>query len=224
MYTILFQGDSLTDACREKKSGNIDSNRYLGNGYVYLAASYLMSKNPDIKAINRGINGNRIIDLSARWEEDTLKQSFNLLSILCGVNDVGFQIRLNQGVDTKKYRTIYDRLLDETRETHPDARIVLCEPFIFKMDPVKAPQARDICENWELWHSEISSRAEVVDELANKYQCLLIESKKLFDKACRRVPGNHWSIDGIHLTPAGNALLAQEWVENVVGAGYVPIS
>ena len=113
MFKILFQGDSLTDACRDKECKDVDTNKRLGVGYVNHVAAYLMTVNPEIRVKNNGVNGNRIVDLYARWTEDTLNEEFDLLGILCGVNDVGFQLRLNRGVETEKYRYIYDRMLYE---------------------------------------------------------------------------------------------------------------
>ena len=121
MFRILFQGDSLTDACRDKECKDVDTNKRLGVGYVNHVAAYLMSVTPEIRVKNNGVNGNRIVDLYARWTEDTLNEEFDLLSILCGVNDVGFQLRLNRGVETEKYRYIYDRTSSKPG-THGTAR------------------------------------------------------------------------------------------------------
>ena len=166
MFKILFQGDSLTDACRDKECKDVDTNKRLGVGYVNHVAAYLMSVNPEIRVKNNGVNGNRIVDLYARWTEDTLNEEFDLLSILCGVNDVGFQLRLNRGVETEKYRYIYDRMLYEVRERRPEAKIVLCEPFLFRLRPEEVSYGTDIIENWDTWYGEICRRAEVVDEMA----------------------------------------------------------
>lgn len=223
MFKLLFQGDSLTDSCRDKEGKEKDTNKRLGVGYVNMVAAYLMSENPEICADNRGVNGNRIMDLYARWIEDTLNEEFDLLSILCGINDVGFQLRLNRGADAEKFRFIYDRMLYEVRRKRPQAKLVLCEPFLFRLKAEELEYGTDIIENWDTWHGEIRERARVVDELAEKYGALLVPSCSLFEKACERAPGKHWSPDGIHLTPAGNALLAREWLRCVKGAGYVPV-
>ena len=53
MTKILFQGDSLTDACRDKEGK--DPLRRLGIGYVNMAAAYLTSRNPQIQVANHGV-------------------------------------------------------------------------------------------------------------------------------------------------------------------------
>lgn len=218
---ILFQGDSLTDACRDKEGK--DPLRRLGIGYVNMAAAYLTSVNPGIQVTNHGVNGNRIMDLYARWIEDTLNEDFDLLSILCGVNDVGFQLRMNKGADAEKFAFIYDRMLYEVKKEKPEAKLVLCEPFLFKLKPEEVDYGTDIIEGWENWYGQIKERAGVVRELAKKYNALLVPSLGLFEKACERAQASHWSPDGVHLTLAGNGLLAGEWLRCVKGAGYVSV-
>ena len=103
--TILFQGDSITDAGRDKTVR--EPNMGLGGGYVNIIYEQLKQDNKDIEILNRGVNGNKITDLYARWREDTLNIKFDILSILCGINDVGFERRLNIGNDIEKYEFVY---------------------------------------------------------------------------------------------------------------------
>ena len=65
--------------------------------------------------------------------------------------------------------------------------------------------------------------ADCAAKLAEKYGAVLVPSRKLFEDACRRTSASFWSVDGIHLTPAGNGLLAGEWLRCVKGAGNVPV-
>ena len=61
-------------------------------------------------------------------------------------------------------------------------------------------------------------RREVVRDLAKRYwekQDLYIpciDTQKLFDEAAARSCPGVWSADGVHPTPAGHWLLAQEWL------------
>lgn len=215
MKKILFQGDSLTDACRDKEGK--DPAKRLGIGYVNMAAAYLTSQDPEIYVMNHGVSGNRIMDMYARWIEDTLNVDFDMLSILCGVNDIGFQLRMNRGADAEKFAFIYDRMLYEVKKEKPAARLVLCEPFLFKLRQEELTYGTDIIENWDIWYGHILERADIVGRLAEKYDAVLVPSRQLFEDACKRAPASHWSVDGIHLTLAGNALLAREWLRCVKG-------
>jgi len=82
--TILFQGDIITDA---------DRNRWephnLGTGCVIMVAQRFSKEHPEVNVtfLNRGISGNRIRDLRERWQEDCLDLKPDIVSIMIGVND-----------------------------------------------------------------------------------------------------------------------------------------
>src|SRR5579864_8373098 len=87
--TILFQGDSITDAGRDRNQSAPNATGALGNGYPMLLAAMLLKQWPDLelRIFNRGISGNKVPDLQARWDSDTLSLKPDVLSILVGVND-----------------------------------------------------------------------------------------------------------------------------------------
>ena len=222
MTKILFQGDSITDANRDKEGK--DKNRILGDGYVNFLGASLMCDYPGIEIINTAIAGNRISDLYGRWIEDTLNIEFDILSILCGVNDIGYSLRLNRGADAEKFEFVYDRMLYEVKQVRPQARIVLCEPFLLKMEIEDVTYSADIIENWEIWNGHMLERRAIVKNLAEKYQTIFVPFGSMFEKALEAAPAKHWSPDGIHLTMAGNELMAREWLKCVKGELNVSIS
>src|SRR5471030_2661046 len=69
---IVFQGDSITDGGRSR-SGN-DHNHTMGQDYVYVIAGQTGAEIPErhLTFLNRGIGGNKLSDLVARWQNDTL--------------------------------------------------------------------------------------------------------------------------------------------------------
>lgn len=205
---LLFQGDSLTDGGRNKEI--VGPNEGLGGGYVGLIASRLLCDNPDIEVYNRGVFGNRIADMYARWIEDAINIPFNVISIMNGVNDIGFAIRQNRGADAQKYEFIFEQLLNETKESHPDADIILCQPFLIKR---VYERENDIYENWDRWSTAIEERGEIVRSLSKKYGALFVEFKPAIENALKRAPAEHWSVDCIHMTCAGNELLARTWLD-----------
>lgn len=211
---ILFQGDSVTDTGRLREGG--DLNRKLGCGYPQLIGARLMCDNPEIEVENRGIAGNRISDMYGRWIEDTLNIDFDILSILCGVNDIGFSLRMNMGADAEKFRFIYDRMIEEAKNARPDSTIVLCEPFIFKLEREQAPGNEDIIDNWEQWNGEMLVRRKIVKELACKHNAIFVPFGGMFDRVCSEGGAVRWSFDGIHVTSAGHELMARKWIECVM--------
>ena len=64
---ILFQGDSITDAGRDRSDFH-----NLGSGYPLYAAKYISEENPDesFEFINLGISGDQTANLVERLESD----------------------------------------------------------------------------------------------------------------------------------------------------------
>ena len=65
---VLFQGDSITDAGRNKEDQGYNTSKILGTGYAFLAAANLLNKYAsfDLKIYNRGISGNKVYQLAER--------------------------------------------------------------------------------------------------------------------------------------------------------------
>ena len=208
---ILFQGDSITDCGRLRAETKPNMN--LGNGYVNLIASRLNFENPNFKIYNRGVSGNRICDIYSRWIEDTLNLDFDILSILCGINDVGFSLRLNMGADAEKFRFVYDRILYEAKEKNPDAKIVLMEPFLFKVDFNNQEFGNDIFKNWDEWSGHIRQRGAITKELAQKYNAVFVPLFDDFQRLSEKFGAEHFSADCIHPIPAGHEFIARKWLE-----------
>jgi len=195
---ILFQGDSITDGGRQRTGS--DYNHIMGQDYGYLIAAQIGAEYPErnLTFINRGISGNRVTDLAARWQKDTLDLKPNLLSILIGVNDT----TSHESVDV--YEQTYDKLLADTLAALPNVKIILGEPFLLPVGKHKDTYAAEL--------TEVKSRQEVVAKLADKYHLPIIHFQKAFDDACLKAPAEHWSWDGVHPTYAGHGLMAQEWL------------
>jgi lysophospholipase L1-like esterase len=67
---ILFFGDSITDAKRNRTAEDFDKSAF-GYGFVIQTAGKLYEKSlTDYEVINRGIGGDRIVDLYARVKSD----------------------------------------------------------------------------------------------------------------------------------------------------------
>ena len=210
---ILFQGDSLTDCGRAR---DIDQpNKRLGDGYVNMICGELVGGDPEggYEIYNRAVSGNRIADMYARWIEDALNPEYDLLSILCGVNDVGFSLRLNRGSDAERFEFIYDRMLGEVRETHPKTRVMLIEPFLFRFPYQDGPRGDDINRDWEIWSGELRKRGAAARRLAKKHGALFVPMFDHFETLSARFGPETYSMDCIHLTPAGNYVLARRWLE-----------
>ena len=117
---ILFQGDSITDAGRNKKSPV--ANEGLGRGYPNFIADSLHHDYPDLnlQIHNRGISGNKVPDLDRRWDKDCIDIEPKILSILIGVNDIWHKLNGRYDGTSETYRDGFAALLEHTKRTSED--------------------------------------------------------------------------------------------------------
>jgi lysophospholipase L1-like esterase len=170
---------------------------------MMIASEILSAQGTDApRFINRGISGNRIVDLDARIKSDIINLKPDLLSILIGVNDTWHEKTDRNGVDVAKYERVYRSVLQEVKEALPSVILVLCEPFVLQCGVVT-----------EEWVDEINQRRAVVAKLANEFGAVLVPFQSMFDEAVKQAPPAHWAPDGVHPTIAGHQLMAQCWMQ-----------
>jgi lysophospholipase L1-like esterase len=202
---ILFQGDSITDGGRQRTGS--DYNHIMGQDYAYLLAAQIGAESPqrELVFLNRGISGDRVPDLAARWQEDTVALHPQLLSILVGVNDVFAEG--DRAQTAEQFEATYDHLLAETIAALPATRIVLGQPFVLPVRNHKAGFAAEL--------ARMKTFQTAVDRLAAKYHLPVVRYQDALDAACAKAPPEHWTWDGVHPTYAGHGLMAIEWRKTV---------
>jgi lysophospholipase L1-like esterase len=199
---ILFQGDSITEGGRWRTGR--DFNHIMGQDYAYILAAQLGAAHPErqLTFLNRGISGNRILDLAARWQTDTLDLKPDFLSILVGINDT--LASGDQAESLEHYQQTYDKLLAATIAALPQTKVLLGEPFLLPVGRHRASYASEIIE--------VERRQNVVRSLGAKYHLPVALYQSAFDRACQQAPPPYWSWDGVHPTYAGHALIVREWL------------
>ena len=203
MKTILFQGDSITDTGREATRGSLSS---IGQGYAMMIAGELGVQYPgEYTFENRGISGNRIVDLYARIKSDIWNIKPDVISILIGVNDVIHETHHQNGVDAEHFEKIYSMLLEDTYKELPNVKFILMEPFVF--------YGTFTSDHWEYIEKEVRLRGEIVQRLAEKYNAKYIPLQEQFNKACELCPPEYWIGDGVHPTVAGHGIIKREWMK-----------
>ena len=201
---ILFFGDSITDMGRDR-SVDDDLVWSLGFGYVFIIASELARENPNNhEMINRGISGNRIVDLYARIKADVWNYKPDLLSILIGINDIGQEITSNNGVDLKRFEKVYSMIIEDSIKTLPELKIVILEPFVLKGKATEEKYAEFL---------KVKEYAKVVRKIAEKYGLYFIPLQKKFDELSEKYGVKPFLYDGIHPNIAGATLIADEWIK-----------
>ena len=181
---ILFQGDSITDADR-----NRDDIHDLGNGYPKYAAKYLTDYFPaiDFEFIDLGISGNQTIDLVNRLESDFIDIQPDIVSILIGVNDTWHRAESREWLSDEefenRYRTVLDAIKKET-----NAKIVMLEQFLLP------------AEDKLYFREDLDPKIQIVRKLAREYADLFIPLDGILAAACIKTDWRAFSEDGVHLT------------------------
>lgn len=205
MTRILFQGDSITDAGR-----NREDFYGLGAGYPHLIRAALGTERPgEYEFLNRGISGNRIVDLYARIKSDFINLSPDVASIYVGVNDAWHEISRQNGVSTEKFERIYDMMLSEIYAALPNIRLILIAPFVLLgTATVSTP---DMSDRFERFCTDVDEKSQACERIAKKYGLPLIRLQEIFDAALEKAPADYWTVDGVHPTVCGHELIRREW-------------
>jgi lysophospholipase L1-like esterase len=205
--TILFQGDSITDAGRDRNiTDKPNDPAAMGKGYAWMAASQMLVDSPDakLKIFNRGISGDKVYQLADRWQADCLNIKPDVLSILVGINDFAHVFRHGYKGTVEKYEEDYHALIKRTKETLPNVKLVICEPFILICGMVD--------ETWVEGFAQYRAAAKRVAEEAG---ARLVPFQTMFDTAAKIAPPEQWAADGVHPTTNGAALMAHWWLKAV---------
>ena len=205
---ILFQGDSITDAGRNRELPH-----GMGVGYATMVAGELGSAEPYQYAFcNRGISGNRVVDLFARMKVDMINLKPDVMSILIGVNDVWHEYTRQNGVSAEKFELVYDLMIEELLRELPGLKLMIMEPFV--LPGTATCNTEEHPHRWEFFEREVPLRAQAARRLAEKYNLPFIPLQQMLEKANTDAPiPGYWLRDGVHPTAAGHALIRNAWLE-----------
>ncbi|MFB6603755.1 GDSL-type esterase/lipase family protein [Streptomyces noursei] len=211
--TVMFAGDSITGSQR------LDSEDGLGFGYPLRVAGEWGFRHPDrpVNWLNTGIGGHKVSDLEARWQTDVLDARPDVVSLLVGVNDMGWHTLAPDGrvIPAEEFAAGYDRLLAPLAEAGTE--LILVEPFLLPVrgTVMAGPGAQIDDAVREEWRADLDPKIQVVRELARRYGAHLLAADGLFAELAAASDPEHWSADGVHPTPAGQAALAAAWLRLV---------
>lgn len=197
--SLLFIGDSITEW------GKHDTDT-LGTGYVRLIHDYIVvsAQRSVPKIVNKGVGGNRIIDLSKRWQEDVIRLQPDIVSISIGINDVWRQLdqpNMKQ-VLPEAFEAEYRSLIEETM-ANTSASIVMMEPTIIGE------------EVNSIGNQMLQPYVEIVRKLVDVYHLRLVPTHEAFIHFLKLGMPYPLTIDGVHMSNIGNMLMAKTWLEHV---------
>jgi lysophospholipase L1-like esterase len=201
---VLFQGDSITDAGRDRKTeAEPNHGGALGRGYAAILAGGLLLDHRELglRILNRGISGNKVPDLDRRWQADALELKPAVLSILIGVNDIWHKMNGKYDGTPESYRDGFTALLQRTREALPQVKLVICEPFVLRCGAIN-----------DKWFPEFDQRRAFAREVSDQAGAIWVPFQEAFDDAVAAgTTPAFWAADGVHPTVAGHALMAATW-------------
>ncbi len=208
---ILFQGDSITDAGRNKEPGK---EFHKGYGYANMVAGEIGANEPyKYKFFNRGIAGNRSVDLFARMKVDMINLKPDYMSILVGVNDVWHEYRFQNGVSVEKYELVYSLMVQELLQELPELKIMILEPFVLPGSATESTEEHP--DRWEYFSREVPLRAAAAKRVAEKFNLPFVPLQDMFNQANADAPeSGYWLRDGVHPTQAGHTLIKRAWLRS----------
>ncbi|MFD7586161.1 GDSL-type esterase/lipase family protein [Kitasatospora sp. NPDC059811] len=210
--TVMFTGDSITDCQRQQSEDG------LGYGYPLRIGGEWGFRHPDrpVTWLNTGNAGDKVMNLEARWQTDVLDARPDVVSILVGVNDMGWHTLDPEGrvIPAEEFEAGYDRLLAPLAEA--GAQLILIEPFLLPVHGViEAGAALIGAEERRQWRTDLDPKIQAVRKLARTYGAHLLAADGMFAELAATAGPEHWSADGVHPTPAGHAALAAAWLRLV---------
>jgi len=199
---VVFQGDSITDCGRDRRASEPNVASALGTGYPLLIAAAALAQHPDrgLRFYNRGVSGDKVPDLQQRWVVDVLDLKPDVLSVLVGVNDFWHKLTHGYTGTVQDYEDRYAALLEETRRALPSVRLVVLEPFVLRCGAVD-----------ERWFPEFDVRRAAAARVARRAGATFVPLQAVFDDRSRSAAPQYWAADGVHPTPAGHAVMAEQW-------------
>ncbi|MFD3515798.1 SGNH/GDSL hydrolase family protein [Streptomyces sp. NPDC058657] len=202
--TLLFIGDSITDAGRDRADAVS-----LGNGYVHEIARTLRdrthagpgptrSRSPRI--INKGLNGNRVYDLASRWATDVTDLRPTVVTVKIGINDTWRHYDSGLPSPVDEFEACLDRLLAGTAQTIA-ARLIVITPFLLPVTPEQ-----------EGWFEDLLPRTEAVLRAALGNGAQVVRADRVLNRAAQEHTATELAPDGVHPSPLGHRLIADAWL------------
>lgn len=199
---ILFQGDSITDAGRDRNDPH-----HLGNGYPQFVAQMLREQFPDkeLDFVNLGISGNRTCELVGRWQTDCIDWQPDVVSIMIGINDTWRAFDQNDPTTPEQFEANYRQILTAVKE-QTNAKILMLEPYLLHNEPAK-----------DDWRADLNPKIDAARRLAREFADAYIPTDGLMAAASVAESPSHWSGDGVHPNDNGARLIAAEYAAAVAG-------
>lgn len=209
---FLFQGDSVTDTERNRDTDDLGKGYPLFFKQAYEEISKERDDLPEFEFINKGISGDRSIEILERLEEDILRLKPDYLSLQIGVNDAWRLLNPDVGATPDPvYERSVEAVLQRVREELPETKIIMIEPFLIVLEDEFVPVRRNLYQKIDILRELRREYADFywpLDGLIHQWSMDYEEPAAL-------------AFDGIHPTEVGHRRIAQEMVDILVETGFI---
>ncbi len=193
---ILFQGDSITDAGRDRSNP-----QDMGDGYPRYASAMLHDAFPDVEFefVNLGIGGNRTEHLVERLQNDFIDIKADIVSILIGINDVWYHYSHGIEITDEQFEERLGQVIRAVKST--GARLLLIQPFLLE----------EVDAGKEGLLEELRRKQVICKKLADEYADVYLPLDEILHSTATE-PQSYYSTDGVHPTPDGACFIGEAYL------------
>lgn len=189
---VLFQGDSITDAGRNRLS------RHSLAGYAAKTAALLEKMSPGkYEFFNRGVSGNRSKDLLRRYKRHFVRIHPDVVTVMIGINDVWRKYDRNDPTSPDQYEQNLIALFTGIKKDI-GAKIIVLSPYLTSGTTGK----------WNVMRGDVDVFIEKSRLVAEKYADAFIQTDEPMNAANSLFPPEQISTDGVHPQEKGQEVLA----------------
>jgi len=197
---VVFIGDSITDC------GRRDTAAPYGGGYVSLVRAFMLARYPGLGLtfVNRGVGGDTVRHLDARWQDDVINEQPDWLSVKIGINDVwrAFGANAHEAVPIEEYESTYRRLLRQAVDA-TGCRLIVAEPYVIEADRAEPMRRR------------MDEYGQIARSLAVEFGAVNVRTQDAFDVALESTSPSDWAEDRVHPNIEGHAVIAQAFLRAI---------
>lgn len=202
---LVFFGDSITEQGA------------LPGGYVTLIRDSIKSDpaTPAVDVAGAGVSGNKVTDLLDRVDRDVIALKPDIVVIYVGINDVWhFTMPYHTGTTAPRFAAGLGELV--TRIQAAGGKVVICTPSVV------GEKARGLNRLDPL----LDEYADTSRSVARKFHLPLVDLRNaFFTYLTMHNPENKnegvLTVDGVHLSEAGNRFVASEILRVLKESGYL---
>ena len=206
---VVFLGDSIT------QNAVINSEEF--KGFITLMQEEV---DENIKLIGRGISGDKVSDLLARYNQDVLKLDPDIVFIYIGINDVWHKYDFGTGSDIDLYEKGLRTIITDIQ--NQGAQVILCTPTVIGENSGEfrlGNQFKDV-ETMEKMDEDLDAFSDIVRNLSIEFNTELVDLRKVFKNyISENNPENKakgiLTSDGVHLNNQGSRLIAENMLNYI---------